>query len=783
MAIGDQVCNTRRCPFRDWIWRSPFLLGFLLVLSGTCVAPVQATVQEASADAPAASSTPGDAPVIDQLEVGMAGRYRSGRWTRLAFQIKAGSRPFHGSVEVICRDGDGVSTRYQWQNEPVLEIAAGQTTRVTRMVKMGRRDGSLRIELREGDRRIAVREYGRQELPEPFDAERELIVTFGPSSGAAELTERKSAGGQTPVVQPLSSAAQWPDSWLGWDAVDMVVVTTSDLELIRSVSPAQVSALREWMERGGRLILSLGKNGRELAGANSPWSAFVPGTFVDVGSLTSLSELETYTGSAEQLDLGSAASNGLPITVVRDVRGQVELAHQQGSEQRPLLIRAVPGFGELVFSAMDLDLPPISTWEGRSKVISRLLYSGSHQAPQRTSISTGSSHGARFGYHDMVGQLWSGMDQFPGISLVAFATVTTLVVVYVLLIGPVDYFLMRDVIRKMTWTWFTFPLVTLLFVGLAWWMGPQGRGTKVLLNQVDLVDVDARSGIARGLTWAHVYSPKAGAFQISSRLTEESGRLFSVTGHVLAWHGLPGTGLGGLNTAAAAPPAMDEYQLDFGAATGDTSTRGAANQLRHVPVNVAATKSLLGTWWGTFQPQAPSELRADADGLLTGEVRNPLPVELDDCVVYFDKWAYRLDAKGGLLKSGESTRMERERALNLQWRLTGRRVIENAKDLSTPWDQHTLEVPKILEMMMFHSAAGGETYTQLVNRFQSYVDLSSHLTTDVAILIGRAPRSAVSLTLEGQDFPATQQWTYYRLVFPVQSWHSPSGGASAESRD
>jgi hypothetical protein len=119
-----------------------------------------------------------------------------------------------------------------------------------------------------------------------------------------------------------------------------------------------------------------------------------------------------------------------------------------------------------------------------------------------------------------------------------------------------------------------------------------------------------------------------------------------------------------------------------------------------------------------------------------------------------------------VLRPGQPTRIENERALNLQWRLTGRRVVES-KDFSTPWDQYTLVVPRIIEMMMFHSAAGGETYTQLVNRYQSYVDLSSHLTTGRAILIGRSKDAAMNLKLDDKEVKADQLWTYYRILFPV----------------
>jgi hypothetical protein len=88
-------------------------------------------------------------------------------------------------------------------------------------------------------------------------------------------------------------------------------------------------------------------------------------------------------------------------------------------------------------------------------------------------------------------------------------------------------------------------------------------------------------------------------------------------------------------------------------------------------------------------------------------------------------------------------------------------------------------VARILELMMFHAASGGRTYTGLVARHQSDVDLSSHLQTGRAILVGRTGRPAVRLLRDGrpiEDQPGAatvQQWTFYRLVLPVARSDDP----------
>ena len=63
----------------------------------------------------------------------------------------------------------------------------------------------------------------------------------------------------------------------------------------------------------------------------------------------------------------------------------------------------------------------------------------------------------RYGYTDLSGQLRSSLDKFTGVKVIPFALVAMMIVGYILLIGPGDYFLLKKVFRRMEWTWFTFP--------------------------------------------------------------------------------------------------------------------------------------------------------------------------------------------------------------------------------------------------------------------------------------------------------------------------------------
>ena len=150
------------------------------------------------------------------------------------------------------------------------------------------------------------------------------------------------------------------------------------------------------------------------------------------------------------------------------------------------------------------------------------------------------------------------------VGLVPFWVVVALVVAYLLLIGPGDYFLLRKVVRRMEWTWLSFPLIVLLFCVGAYVAAHRLKGDRVRVNQIDLVDVavaaddGATSALVRGTSWMNVFSPRAEAFDFALQPQLPDGvRPPDATASV-AWLGLPGRFLGGMDPRASNPVAWTE---------------------------------------------------------------------------------------------------------------------------------------------------------------------------------------------------------------------------------
>ncbi len=698
------------------------------------------------------------AATIDAVEIGFQGQHKMGFWTPVWVTVTATDGPVAGHLEIRSVDGSGVAARVRGPNQATID--AGQTVTLLQYVKVGRPQAGLTVSLRDGDQVLATADIRYRDRPRPLMSDANLILSLGGEIGVAQAMARDATAIDVTPVQ-FTVADRLPRDWFGYEGVDAIIMTTGEHGLLSQLSARQTGAIRNWVEMGGQLVLCGGASGADLlqAPSGSPLQAIaemVPGTFQDVVTVGNSAALENYTGGAQSLSVAEARR--IRMTQLEQVRGNVELYDEGVNGRRPMVIRAPFGFGQVVFAAFDLDQPPLSEWEGRSRMVVKILR-GTQAEENRTVGRQQSGQVSHVGYDDMVGQLRGALDQFTNVSFVAFSVVAALILVYIIVIGPVDFLLLKNVLRRMQLTWVTFPLAVCGFIGLAVVLQSQLKNDSVIINQVDLIDVDASSGLSRGTTWAHLYSPVTETYDLTlaplvTRAPEAE------TSGLLSWQGMPGAGLGGLNSTSAPIAFSPPYTM---------STDVGSPVIAGLPIPIGSTAAVSARWWQRSAWEHQTTLRSDNDDLLQGTIVNPLDVELHECMLFYSVWAYDLQRTRGRLAPGQTARAEDERPRNLQWRMT-RRAVQDMKDVATPWDPASFDVPRIMEMMMFRGVAGGDQYTKLTHHYQAYTDLSEHLQRGRAVLVGRVDQPGTRLTVDGHavDDDAGRHWTFCRIVFPVE---------------
>lgn len=725
--------------------------AFSLLLSAAVLVCAAAFAQAADDDAAAGLR-------IDSIAVGLAGEYKVGRWTRVSVSLST-DKPVRGRLVLVTVDGEGLSTRYTDPSEASVELASGSLT-LERYVRFGNIRPELTVEFAAEDGPVTRRHFRGEDVPVARGSTSEFIVVVGQDLGASgALASRPYRQKRVTHVVALKSLAELPSHPLGFDAIDVLTLSTSQ-ETLPAAPPAQWAAMRDWMLLGGRAVISCGKQGEALFGDGGPLQALAPGKFERIGALRRTAALESYAGSAQRLE----TERSLDQTLFTEVRGRIEASEGSGSAgKQPLILHYPVGLGQMSLITIDLDQPPLSDWPGRPKLMARVL--AFHQ-PGETGKGQGersSAVPAQLGYHDLSGQLRMALDQFAGVRLVAFSWVALLIAAYIALIGPGDYLFVRFGLRRMQATWVTLGLLSLGFIGLAWWLDARMKSPQVAINQADIIDVDAATGVARGTSWTHIYSPRTAAYTLTPELAPlapaaATGAL-STTTTAIAWQGLPGEGLGGLD-GRPAPLLFDSpYDVALQLREGDSPA-----QVVDVPVQTASTKGLSTQWWRNVAADASIALTTTDDDLLVGSFTYNLDIELEDCAIYHDRFLYRI--AGGVKPGRRIELTPTSTSRDLRFHLTQKRVID-AKEIVTPWNARAADTTRILEVMMLHEAAGGDNYTGLTQRFESRIDLSDHLATGRAMLVGRAVQTPVSWQDPQLAAAMNQSCTLVRMIIPV----------------
>ncbi|MCU0878085.1 MAG: hypothetical protein MUF06_09900 [Pirellulaceae bacterium] len=692
---------------------------------------------------------------VTGVRVGVGGQTKAGFWAPIWLDLQGGPEGASGRLEIEIPDGDNVPAIFPGPAGDMLELRPGETKSFLRYAKIGRVSAPITVQLRGADGTTWSQELA--DLPARLKATQELIVGIGPKIDlAAAVATIKRPAEYAPVALEIAEPSELPDHWLGYESVDTLVVAAGDGKFLLAMSPKQRDALLEWIRLGGRMILAAGRSGDVLFAEDSPWRALAPGRLQEVSPLRERTGLETFTGSALPWETESLQRDRPLVTRLTELMGPVVVDEVGTGNNRPLVVRAAYGFGEIVFVGIDLEHPGLAAWQGRTRMMANLLAGSMGRAePDEGTPRRGAG---QLGYSDLVGQLRAALDRFPGVTLVSFTTIASLTIAYLLLIGPGDYLLLHWLNLPRQITWGTFALVTIVFGAGAWYLSRDARGDQMRTSGLEIVDLDAATGTARGTSWLQVYSPETVALSASAQIAAEKRRV-APPEVALAWQGVPGEALGGLSSDQRVLVSIDPYIIE---------TPGRSPALVGLPVQSGSSKGISIRWWSQIQGPIASSLRRSEHGPVEGDITNPLPVEMTDSLLAYDGWLYRL----GTIRPGEKIKIDSRQSLNLEYRLT-ERTVRSSKDIATPWDPTSTNVPRIAQMLMFHQAAGGRRYTGLSHRYQASLDLSESLKLGRAVLAGKVTEPAAELVTGDQPLALAENQTssaWCRIVYPVEAY-------------
>lgn len=404
----------------------------------------------------------------------------------------------------------------------------------------------------------------------------------------------------------LSDLPERPEGLRLLDAIVLTDVDTSGL------TTAQTTALTMWVRKGGRLILGGGASAaRTLAGLPDE----LVSAFRSQNGATELNALDAL-GTFGEADVRVQG----PFVATFSTGGNALL--KQGDTVLVAETRAGDGF--ITYSALDLAASPFDAWAGAARFWKKLVTPGSAY-PMNTPVDV-SPNLIRSRYMAMA------LQNLPVLALPSVTWLSALLAAYIILVGPVNYLILRR-LKKLDWGWLTIPALTLLFAVGAFGVSNQLRGSDVIVNQVSVVDF-TREGTPREMeTVVGLFSPTRGSYNLE----------------------VPAGGL--------VIPVSNQYDVFSRGESANTNVEIVESNplvIRGIEINQGALQAF------AIQSPAPQDWRIRSDLTIEGDrvrgaVVNGLNVALSDAAIFSGERYIRL----GEIAPGET------RTIDQAWGLFG----------------------------------------------------------------------------------------------------------------
>jgi hypothetical protein len=600
------------------------------------------------------------------------GKFKSGFWTPVYVELEAGPQPIAANqyaVVVQTADVDDVNNRYV---VPVPTRNAGEAFTLITCTKPACSFAEITV---------SVQELAKGEADKPAQVGR-TIDTFGPDNtfhsikGGNTLylaVGSRLSGLQDSIAPPggspdqnaqlafLDDVQQMPTQWFAYAPVDLVILCTSKKSFINDLATDRErwNALAEWLRRGGHLVISAG-HFQNLVADLDKQQPLLPMTVTGdktqlpaAGGVEEGMHLLTW-GKLQTIALQEPRDrdgNRVPILLAKlepkfdgDKEGKAKfprptkwLVPNTPGEGPPVMVRGPYGLGQITLVAFDLEQMPFKDKASETAFWRNFRddlgaeRSAANENPQQMAFTPYGNVS-----NDLASKLQQNLEYFEDIPVIGFGWVALFILLYILVVGPLDYFFLKKVVKRLELTWITFPAVVIFISVVAYFVAYWIKGDKLKINKVDVVDVDLHTEQVHGNTWFTLFSPRIEHYTIG---IEPVAPQWAPGGPkdaspLVSWMDRPETNSYGSGRSRGQSLFRRTYDYETDAAG-----------LRGVPIQVWSTKSFAASWEAPAQRSLISHKLhrlADDDRWIGGTITSHLPVDLEDVVVFYRGDCYSL---------------------------------------------------------------------------------------------------------------------------------------------
>ena len=330
------------------------------------------------------------------------------------------------------------------------------------------------------------------------------VTSSSTSTLVGVLSDQSSALDDFAAIHPGGIAARVvhlraddiADSAIALRGFDILVIDDFATD---GLTARQRAAIADFVEAGGNLLL----------GTGASWHKTLAGLPAAMIPLEPRATLNVHAARA-------VGGHNIEVAIADAVSGRAWLS--EGAV--PLIVDRGVGAGTVTLATFDWNQEPIAGWSGTKDVLRQVLAravfgAGSSGANYPNGIAFGGPSPA-FGSQPSIASksnaLTPVLGNLPGLNLPSLQLTAGLVLLYVLLVGPVNY-LVLGALRRRALAWVTVPLIAVIAATGAYGAGVLTKGRSVQTNQVAILHLQPGWDHAYQETYTGVIPPSRGDYQ------------------------------------------------------------------------------------------------------------------------------------------------------------------------------------------------------------------------------------------------------------------------------
>jgi hypothetical protein len=491
-----------------------------------------------------------------EVSTATGGYFKYGEWLPLWVQLENSGPDVNAEIQVRVSGSSGASVFAAPASMP-----AGARKRIPLYVLPNNFSHEIEVQAVSGGDVLASKTV-------PIVGLANITFTFGiiaPEQGGLSLIKGLVLPGRVRSIAVTDlSLRDLPERPEGFSSFNIIVLNDSDTSTLNN---DQKVALAYWVRQGGQLVVGGGAGAiRTASGIPEDLLAMVPRNLIEVSDL---SEMAVFAGR-------EPVQNPGPFSLATgDMRDSRVLMSAEG---QPVVLEKRVGSGTVYFIALDLATAPFNGWPGTTSFWEKLVGTAAVYPDWLPPDMSARQITAN--------QINYALSNLPALDLPSIQSLAVLLGLYIIIVGPVNYAVLRWK-KRLHWAWITIPVLTVAFSAGAFSLGYLLKGNDIILNKIAVANPQVGGG-ATLRTYFGLFSPAQQSYLIELNST---GLLSPIRPDYDPWSGRAFTG-GGETVFVQGTPAqvrglsVDQWSMqafmtegvweDFGTIESDLHFSGSA---------------------------------------------------------------------------------------------------------------------------------------------------------------------------------------------------------------